>query len=173
VLKEREVRERSALILREFGYGFGLANSHTIEVLRAFTRVAMHYLMISLEAADVSNPQTDSAFYEAVTSLPAFQPEPTTAAWWRISDPVQVRVNHQDREGRYYSTARVIVPKTELKVPEADIAKYPGVPFKKAFDYEARWRYALPQMVQRASLNTASSPATWDDDNFWLWEVSD
>ena len=173
VHKERDLRERSALILREFGYGFGLANGHKIEVLRGCTRAAMHYLMISLEAADISEPQTSSEFYQGVQSLPSFQPDPTTPAWWKVGDPVQVRVNHRDREGRYHMTARVILPKTALKVPEADIAKYPGVAFRDAFDYEARWRYVLPQMVQRASLGTSSSPAAWDEDNFWLWEDSD
>lgn len=173
VRKERDLRERSALVLREFGYGFGLSNSHVIEVLRWYTRAAMHYLMITLEAADISEPLTNSEFYDAMQSLPAFRPEPTTAAWWKIADPVQVRVHHQDRQGRYHTTGRLIVPKTALRVREADIAKYPGVTFKDAFEFDALSRYVLPQMVHGAALGTSSSPAAWEEDSFRLWEDSD
>jgi hypothetical protein len=144
VRKERDLRERSALVLREFGYGFGLSTGHVMDVLRWYVRAAMHYLMISLEAADISEPQSDTAFYYAVQSLPAFQPEPSTAAWWKIADPVQVRVHHADRQGRYHSTATVMVPKTALRVQEEKIAKYPGLPFKGAFEFDALVRYVLP-----------------------------
>ncbi|HYI96130.1 MAG TPA: toll/interleukin-1 receptor domain-containing protein [Bryobacteraceae bacterium] len=173
VLKERDLRERSALVLREFGYGFGLSNSHVREVLRWYTRAAMHYLMTTLEAADVSEPQTKAEFYEAVQSLPTFKPEPTTAAWWNIVDPVQVRVHHQDLGGRYNPTGRILVPRTALRVREADIAKYPGVSFKRAFEFDALSRYVLPQMVHSAPVGTAAAPAVWDEDGFWLWEDSD
>lgn len=172
VRKERDLLERSALVLREFGYGFGMSRSHVIEILRWYTRAAMHYLMITLEAADISAPQTNSEFYHAMQSLPAFRPEPTTAAWWKIADPVQVRVHHGDRQGRYHTTGRVIVPKTALRVRDADIAKYPGVAFKGAFEFDALSRYVLPQMVHDAALGTSSSPA-WDEDSFRLWEDSD
>jgi hypothetical protein len=173
VRKERDLRERSALVLREFGYGFGLGNSHVIEVLRWYTRAAMHYLMITLEAADISEPQTNSEFHDAMQSLPASRPEPSTAEWWKIADPVQVRVHHQDRQGRYHTTGGVIVPKTALRVREADIAKYPGVAFKGAFEFDALKRYVLPQMVHGAALGTSWSPAAWDEDSFRLWEDSD
>jgi hypothetical protein len=173
VRKERDLRERSALVLREFGYGFGLSNSHVIEVLRWYTRVAMHYLMTTLEAADISEPQTNSEFYDAVQSLPAFRPEPTTAEWWKIADPVQVRVHHQDGQGRHHTTGRVIVPKIALRVREADIAKYPGVTFKHSFEFEALTHYVLPQLVHAAALGTSWSPASWDEDNLRLWEDSD
>jgi TIR domain len=173
VRKERDLLERSSLVLREFGYGFGMSNSHVIEVLRWYTRAAMHYLMITLEAADISEPQTNSDFYDAVQSLPAFLPEPTTAAWWNIADPVHVRVHHRDRQGRYHTTARVIVPKGALRVRDADIAKYPGVAFRGAFEYDALSRYVLPQMVHAAALGSTSSPAAWDEDTFRLWEDSD
>ena len=44
VRRERDLQERSALVLREFGYGFGLSNGHVIQVLRWYTQAAMHYL---------------------------------------------------------------------------------------------------------------------------------
>jgi hypothetical protein len=173
VRMERDLHERAATVLREFGYGFGLSNSHVIDVLRWYTRASMHYLVISLEAADISEPQTDSAFYSAVQSLPASHPDPSTAAWWKIADPVQVRVRHSDREGRYHSTARVIAPRSALRVREADIAKYPGRPFKGAFEFDALVRCVLPQMVHGVLLGADWSPAAWDEDNFYLWEDSD
>jgi hypothetical protein len=173
VRRERDLRERSALVLREFGYGFGLSNGHVQEVLRWYTQVAMHYLMTTLEAADISDPQTSGEFFDAVQSLPAFRPEPTTAAWWKIADPVQVRVHHQDQEGRYHQTARVIVPRTALRVREAEIAKYPGVGFKGAFEFDALPRYVLPQLVHGATLGTSWSPASWDEERLWLWEDND
>ena len=173
VRRERDLRERAALVLREFGYGFGLSNGHVQEVLRWYTQVAMHYLMTTLEAADISDPQTSGEFFDAVQSLPAFRPEPTTAAWWKIADPVQVRVHHQDQEGRYHQTARVIVPRTALRVREAEIAKYPGVGFKGAFEFDALPRYVLPQLVHGAALGTSWSPASWDEERLWLWEDND
>ncbi len=173
VRKERDLCERSAMVLREFGYGFGLGNRQVLEVLRWYTRTAMHNLMITLEAADISEPQTSSEFFDAVQSLPTFRPEPTTAAWWSIADPVQVRVHHQDGQGRYHTTSTVIVPKTALLVREKDIAKYPGLPFKHAFEFGALARYVLPQMVHGVALGAWWSPAAWDEDNFRLWEDSD
>jgi hypothetical protein len=111
--REWDLRERSALILREFGYGFGLSNSKVIEVVRWYTRAAMHYLMVTLEAAEVSEPETTAEVYEAVRSLPTYQPDPSTAEWWKIDGPVTtVRVHHQDREGRYHTTWSVMLPKT-------------------------------------------------------------
>jgi hypothetical protein len=172
VRKESDLRERSALILREFGHGFGLSNSSVIEALRWYTRVDMHYLMITLEAADVCEPRTTGEFFEAVQSLPAFRPEPTTAAWWGIADPAQVRVHHRDRQGKFHTTASVIVPKSVLRVQEADFATYPGVAFKHAFEYDALSRYVLPQMVRGAPFGD-SAPYAWDEDGFWLWEDSD
>ena len=171
--KERSLREQAALILREFGYGFGLGNGHVIEVVRWHTRLAMHYLMTTLEAADISEPRTTSEFFDAVQSLPAFRPEPTTAAWWAIADPVQVRVHHRDGQGRYHTTGRVIVPKAALRVPETDIAKHPGVAFGDAFEFDALSRYVLPQMVYLVGMSGSPRPAAWDEDNFRLWEDSD
>ena len=83
-----------------------IANGHVIDVLRWYTRASMHYLVLSLEAADVSEPQTDSAFYSAVQSLPASQPDPSMAAWWnirptgpptRISSPIRAPISDGDR----------------------------------------------------------------------------
>ena len=127
VRRERDLRERSALILREFGYGFGLSNLHVLEVLRWYTRTAMHYLVTTLEAASLSEPQTNSEFFDAVQSLPHFRPEPTSPEWWQIEDPVRVRVHHEDGQGRHYTTRTVIVPRNALRARTADIAKYPGL----------------------------------------------
>ena len=171
--KERDLRERSALILREFGYGFGLSNSKVIEVVRWYTRAAMHYLMVTLEAAEVSEPETTAEFYEAVRSLPTHQPDPSTAEYWKIDGPVTVRVHHQDREGRYHTTWSVMLPKTALRVSEAVIAEYPGVAFRGAFNYDALPRFVLPQMVHWAALGQSWSPASWDEDNFRIWQHSD
>jgi len=173
VYKERDLRERSALVLREFAYGFGLGNGHVIEVVRWYTRAAMHYVMATLEAAEVSEPDTTSEFYEAVQSLPEWQPEPSTALWWKIDDPATVRVHHRDREGRYHTTWSVMLPRTALRVSEAAIAEYPGVPFRGAFDFDALLRFVLPQMVHHAALGQSWSPAAWDEDNFRIWQRSD
>jgi hypothetical protein len=171
--KEQDLRERSALILREFGYGFGLGNSHVIEVVRWYTRAAMHYLMGTLEAAEVSEPETTGEFYEAVQSLPAYQPDPSTAQWWKIDDPVTVRVHHQDRLGQYHTTMSVMLPRTALRVSEAAIGEYPGVAFAGAFEFDALPRFVLPQMVHGAALGQSWSPAAWDEDCFRIWQCSD
>jgi hypothetical protein len=171
--KERDLRERCALILREFGYGFGLGNSHVIEVVRWYARAAMHYLMGTLEAAEVSEPKTAREFYEAFKSLPAYQPEPSTAEWWKIDDPVKVPVHHLDRVGRYHTTASVMLPRTALRVSEAAITDYPGVAFAGAFEFDALTRFVLPQMVHGAALGQDWSPDAWNEDRFQIWERSD
>lgn len=164
--KERDLRERSALVLREFGYGFGLSNGQAIEVVRWYTRAAMHYLMGTLEAADVSAPETADAFQQALQSLPAHHPDPSTAEWWKIDDPLTVRIHHRDHKGRYHTTRSVMVPRTALRVSEESIAASPGVALRGAFDFEALPRFVLPQMVHGAALGQAWSPASWDEDNF-------
>lgn len=171
--RERDMRERSALILREFGYGFGLSNSKVIEIVRWYTRAAMHYLMVTLEAAEVSEPETSAEFFQAVRSLPTYQPDPSTAEWWKIDSPVTVRVHHRDCEGRYHTTSSVMLPKTALRASEAVIAEYPGVAFRDAFDYDALARFVLPQMLLGAALGQSWSPASWDEDNFLIWQHSD
>lgn len=172
--KERELRECSALILREFGYGFGLANGHVIEVVRWYTRAAMHYLMGTLEAADVSEPQTTAEFHEVFLSLPAYQPDPSTARWWKIDDPVKVRVHHLDRVGHYHTTASVMLPRTALMVSEAAIAEFPGVALRGAFEFDALVRFVLPQLVLKGtSFDPSWLPVAWDEDNFRIWEHSD
>jgi hypothetical protein len=171
--KERDLRERSALILREFGDGFGLGNGHVIEVVRWYARMAMHYLMGTLEAAEISGPETTGEFYEALKSLPAYQLEPSTAQWWKIDDPVKVRVHHRDRVGRYHTTGSVMLPRTALRASKAAIAEYPGVAFAGAFEFDALPRFVLPQMVHGTALGQSSSPVAWDEDNFRIWERSD
>jgi hypothetical protein len=172
VSRERDLRHRSGLVLREFSYGFGLGNSHVIQVLRWYTRAAMHYLMGTLEAVDVSEPQTTSEFYEALQSLPAYQSDPGTAQWWKIDDPLTVCIHHQDRLGRYHTTSQVMVPRAALRVSEADIAEDPGVGLRGAFHFDALVRFVLPQMVHSAPLGQSWSPAAWDEDNFRLWQGS-
>jgi hypothetical protein len=173
VHKERDLRERAATILREFGYGFALSNGHVIDVLRWYARVRLHYLMISLEAADISEPQTDGAFLAALQSPSASQPDPSTAAWWNIADPMQVQIRHSDRRGRHHSTASVIVPKTALRVREADNARHSGRAFKGAFEVDALVRYVLPQIISGAVLGEDWSPAAWDEESFYVWKESD
>jgi hypothetical protein len=172
VHKERSLRQRSAIVLREFAHGFGLGNGHVIEVLRWYTRAAMHYLMGTLEAADVSEPQTTGEFYKAVQSLPAYQLQPEAAGWWKIDDPLRVRVHHKDSLGRYHTTWSVLVPRAALRISEAAIAEKPGVEFLGAFDFDALLRFVLPQMMHWADLGQPWSPAGWDKDNFRLWQGS-
>ena len=168
--KEWDLRQRSALVLREFARGFGLGNGHVIEVVRWYTRAAMHYLMGTLEAADISEPETTSEFYEAFQSLPAYQLQPEVAQWWKIDDPLTVGVHHQDSLGRYHTTRSVMLPRAALRVSEATIAEYPGAEFRGAFDFEALLRFVLPQMVHWAALGQSWSPVTWDEDNFRIWQ---
>jgi hypothetical protein len=133
----------------------------------------MHYLIGTLEAAEVSEPETTGEFNEAVQSLPAYQPKPSTAEWWKIDGPVTVQVHHQDRVGRYHATGSVMLPRTALRVSEAAIAEYPGVAFRGAFEFDALPRFVLPQMVHGAILGQSWSPAVWDEDNFRIWQRSD
>jgi len=172
VRKERDLRERSATILRDFGYGFGLSNGHVMDVLRWYGRAAMHNLAISLEAS-VADFRSGSEYFNAVQALPHFNPQISTPAWWQIADPVQVRVHHADKQGRYHTTARVMLPRDALRVSATEIAKYPGVPLRGAFEFEALVRYVLPQMMYGMNLGKEWSPAAWDEDNFRLWEDSD
>lgn len=171
--KERDLRERSSLILREFGYGFGLGNGHVIEVVRWYSRAAMHYPMGTLEAAEVSEAETTSEFCEAFQSLPAYQPGPSAPEWWNIDDPVKVHVHHQDCVGRYHTTGAVMLPRTALRVSEAAIEEYPGVAFAHAFEFDALRRFVLPQMVHGAALGQSWSPAAWDENNFRIWQRFD
>src|ERR1700687_6448690 len=125
VWRERQLLHRSALVLREFGRGFGLANSHVIEVLRWYTRLAMHYLMCTLEATGPSNVTTIRAFTETLEALPNFKPDPSEAKWWNIDDALTLPVHHLDTQGCHHTTATVIVPRSGLRVSEDELNSYP------------------------------------------------
>jgi hypothetical protein len=171
--RERELRERTALVLRDFGFGFGLSNGHLIDVIRWYTRLAMHYLTCTLAATRSPTVTTMRRFTAALKSLPAFHPDPESEAWWKVNDPAKVRVHHKDSAGRYHTTATVIVPKRSLCVRQDEFENYPGVPLQGAFEYEALTNYVLPQMIHRTGPAGSSSPAAWDEDNFRIWQQSD
>lgn len=173
VRKERDLCERSALILREFGYGFGLSNGHLIDVVRWFSRVAMHYLTLTLEATRSPHVTSISAFLNALETLPYYSPEPKTAAWWNISDPISLPVHHADSQGRYNTTATVIVPRSSLGVREDDVEHYPGVPLRGAFEFQTLTNMVLPQMVHGCDFVREYGPAAWDEDKFRVWRKSD
>ena len=169
VKRERDLRERSALVLRDFGYGFGLSNGHLTDVLRVYTRVAMHYLLYTLTAARSVDVKSTSAFATAIRALPGFEPTPDEAAWWKIHDPIEVYVRHRASQGRNYTTARIFLPKAALTASENELETYPGVPFREALGFEERVNFALPQMLHKASYDADSAPASWDEDNFHLY----
>lgn len=169
VRRERHLCERSALILREFGYGFGLSNGHLIDVVRWFSRVAMHYLSLTLEATRAPHVTSMSSFQEALEALPDYHSDPEGAVWWNISEPISCSIHHFDRQGRHYTTATVIVPRGSIRVNEKDMEVYLGVPLRGTFEVETLTNMVLPQLVHKCNLNGEMGPAAWDENNFRVW----
>jgi hypothetical protein len=171
VRRERYLCERSALILREFGKGFGLSNGHLIAVVRWFTRVAMHYLTITLEATRSPHVTSISTFSNALKTLPDYHTDPEGSVWWKISEPISCPIHHFDRQGRHHMTTKVIVPRSSLQVSEKGMDDYLGIPLPGTFEFETLTNIVLPQLVYKCPFDSDSEigPAAWDENNFRVW----
>lgn len=169
VRRERDLRERTALVLREFGFGFGLGNGHVIDVLRWYTRIAMHYMQLTLAATRSPQVTSTAAFVKALEALPGFAPDPSNPAWWNIVDPTTLPIRHRDRAGKHHTTTSVLIPRGGVRASDEELETYPGASFRGAFDFDTKVHFVLPQMLQNATLGADWSPAAWNEDNFVVY----
>ena len=109
----------------------------------------MHYLITTLEAADISRaPDALASSTPPCSRCRTYRPEPTTAEWWKIADPAQVRVHHQDGQGRsLHDRAGSSCRRQRYGCGRRTSPSTLASPSSAAFEFDALARYVLPQMV--------------------------